>query len=256
MNSVSNNFFQILFNASLFGLKMTLLLWFVGCGSTTKLNSSHAISCFNEYPNKEVFDNYMTFHREHAERDQNSMRLLGCGYYQLGDLVLAEEWLGKAYSLGYSDIAFDLIAIYLKEGQTNLVSHWKGEVERSQIPETEIYRWLKIIESLEIYSKNNHNLVYLENALESIADKIKNEGVTPETENFKSSIASLIEIEKACLNNSETCTLPNLHEKRSYMKILYEGMLATMIPDLPLHWGINDYEETQNNRLLLTSSGS
>ena len=245
MKNISNNFFQILFDASLFVLKVALLVWFVGCSSTTKLNSSHAISCFNEYPSKEAFDNYMTFHREHAEYDQNSMRLLGCGYYQLGDLAFAEEWLLEAYSRGYSEVAFDLIAIYLKEGQTGLVSQWKVEVDKIQIPETEIYRWLKVVENLELYHQEDHRLPYLEGALADLVDKIKNEGVTPEIESFKDSMVSLIEIEKSCRSNSDSCILPSLHEKRSYMRIFSEGVLATMIPDLPLHWSIDSYDETQ-----------
>ncbi len=245
MVKISNNFFKTLLNKPLIGLKsLFLILFFLGCSSTTKLNSSPSSSCFNKFPSKEVFDNYVAFHQEHADSNQNSMRSLGCAFYQQGNLLLAEQWLIEAYRHGHLETAIDLMAIYLKENQINLASQWRRQIEKDRTSETEISRWLKVIEELEKYDQFE-STGYLENAKETLLYKMKYEGSTPITEQLITNINNLISADEECQINGSTCLLPYLNEQKSYIKVFSKGVLATLIPDLPLYWQLEEYDDTK-----------
>ena len=219
-----------------------LILFILGCNSKTQLNSTAPSSCFNQFSSKEAFDYYIDFHQEHARANDNSRRLLGCAFYQKGDLFSAEKWLQEAYDQGQKQTAVDFWAIYLKEGQMNLVSYWKEETKKNKIPETTLSRWLIIIEELEKYN-NSQNIWHLKNAQKNLLYKMKHEGSTPIIEQLIDTINKLISTEEDCKMNRPNCSLPYLSEQKSYMKVFSNGVLSTLIPSLPLHWQSEDYKQ-------------
>ena len=220
-----------------------LIFFITGCNSSTQISSTAPSSCFNQFPSKKIFDGYINFHQEHAESNDNSMRLLGCALYQKGDLSSAEKWLKEAYDKGNKAIALDFIAIYLKEGQADLASMWEQEAKKKKVPETPVSRWLNVIEELERYESSN-NKWHLQNAQQALANKMKYESPTPFIEQFSESLSKLLKLEEECQFERPECSSYYLKEQRSYMKVVSNGVLSTMIPSLPIHWKYDDYKPT------------
>ena len=106
------------------------------------------IGAFIEFQDTVTFHNYIANHEKYAEEgNPSSMRLLGCAYYQQGNILLAEQWLTQAYEKGKAGSAAALTAIYLKEGDLGKAGVWSQNITL----ETDLVRWLRVIDSLERY---------------------------------------------------------------------------------------------------------
>ena len=220
-------------------IKVFIFLFFLGCGSAQLNSESFDDWCFTKFENRDNFFEYLSTHEEHANNDKNveSMRLVGCAYYQKGDLELAEQWLNEAYRNGHKGVPVDLTAIYLKEGDLERAMTWK----RENALESDRIRWLNIIDPIERYVKSGQRM-YLNQSRAMLKQQIQYEGETPMTLEFMDTIEDLIEKENACALNDSDCSYAYTNEKKFYVHILSQGMLSSMVPDIPKSW---NYEEEE-----------
>ncbi len=214
-------------------IKVFVFLFFLGCGSTNLTSKSSNNWCFTKFEDRDNFFEYLNAHEEHAknEGDIESMRLVGCAYYQKGDLDLAEQWLNEAYQNGHGNIPIDLTAIYLKEGDLERALTWKRE---NALQPTDRTRWLDIIVPIERYGKSGLR-IYLNQAQAMLERKIKHEGETPMTSQLMETIEDLIEEENNCVQSSD-CWTAHTDEKKAYVHNLFQGMLSSMVPNIPKSW--------------------
>ncbi len=218
-------------------IKVFIFSLFLGCGSSN-LSSQSSNWCFTKFENRENFFEYLNAHEEYANDEGNveSMRLTGCAYYQKGDLDLAEQWLSAAYENGHENVPIDLMAIYLKEGDLERALSWKQE---STLKPTNRTRWLDIIAPVERYKKSSLR-IYLNQARSMLERKIKHEGDTPMTSQLMEIIDDLIKAENTCALKSSECWTAHTGEKKAYVLNIFQGMLLSMVPDIPQSW---NYEE-------------
>ena len=219
-------------------IKVSVFLFFLGCGSTNLESRSSTHWCFTKFEDRDNFFEYLNAHEENAENKGNveSMRLVGCAYYQKGDLNLAEQWLNEAYQNGHENVPVDLTAIYLKEGDLDRALNWKRE---NTLKPTERTRWLDVIAPIERYGKSNMR-IYLNQARSMLERKIKHEGETPMTSQLMDIIDDLIKEENTCALKSSECWTAHTNEKKAYVRNIFQGMLLSMVPDIPKSW---NYEE-------------
>ena len=219
-------------------IKVFIFLFFLGCGSARLNSESFDKWCFTNFKNRDKFFEYLNTHEEYAKNnDVESMRLVGCAYYQKGDLDLAEEWLNEAYQNGHKGVPVDLTAIYLRERDLERALTWKRE---NTLESNEI-RWLNVIEPIERYKHSNQRM-YLNEAGAMLKHKIRHEGETSMTLELMNIIEDLIEEENACALNSPDCSYARRDEKKDYAYIFSQGILLSMVPDTPKSW---DYEEEE-----------
>ena len=205
-----------------------------------KFRSHLIIGVLHDFENRDNFFEYLNTHEEHAINNRNveSMRLVGCAYYQKGDLDLAEQWLNEAYQNGHEGVPIDLIAIYLKEGDLERALTWKQE---NTLEPTARIRWLQVVEPIEHYRKSNQSM-YLHQARAMLEQKIQYEGETPMTSQLLESIIDLINEESVCALRNSNCSIAYTNEKKAYVQIFSQGILSSMIPDVPKSW---NYEEEE-----------
>ena len=220
-------------------IKVFVFVLFLGCGSAQLNSESFNDWCFTKFENRDNFFEYLNVHEKYAKSDKNveSMRLAGCAYYQKGDLDLAEQWLNEAYRNGHKGVPVDLTAIYLKEGDLERALAWK----RENTLESDRIRWLNIVEPIERYKKSGQRM-YLTQTRAMLRQKIKYEGETPMTLEFMKTVEDLIEEENACALENSDCSYAHTSEKKVYVHILSQGILSSMVPDIPKSW---NYEEEE-----------
>jgi len=218
-------------------IKVFIFLFFLGCNSVQLNSESFDDWCFPNFENRDKFFEYLNIHEEYArnENDVESMRLVGCAYYQKGNLDLAEQWLNEAYQHGHKGVPVDLTAIYLKEGDLERALAWK----RENTLETDLIRWLNIIEPIERYEQSNQRM-YLHEAGAMLKHKIQHEGETPMTLELMRVIEDLLEEEASCAVENSDCSYADRDEKKAYVYMLSQGILSSMVPDTPKSW---NYEE-------------
>ena len=236
--------------------KWLICIFFLGCHNI-QLHSEQADWCFIDFHSREAFYNYIESHKNYAQKQGHisSMKLLGCAYYQKGQLDLAEKWLSQAYTAGDEGVASALTAMYLKEGRLDLALNWKNKI--SLVTGRE--RWLYVLDSLERYKKTQ-DVYYLHLAHTALEKKIQFEGDTEMTTQLSANIESLIQYESNCNQNSQ-CSLVAFNEKKSYLNIFSKGALATLVPVIPKAWsydpqstGILPPEESKPNNEAVTNS--
>ena len=219
-------------------MKRLIFLLFL-CGCHTVQYSEQPGWCFIRFHDRQSFFNYMAAHEKYATNggNINSMQLLGCAYYQKGDLASAEKWLKEAHTQGDEGAATALTAIYLKEEQPDLASTWKGHITT----ETDRVRWLYVIGHLERYRQTNATFA-LNLAHQALANKIHYEGSTEMTTQLLNFIKDLVKAENECNNTNSECSLVTFNEKKNYMHIFSRGALAEMIPSVPISWNYEPNE--------------
>lgn len=214
---------------------LLLFVFFCSCtNNTVSLSSATPGWCFYNFENRSTFDNYIVVHESSVKNSNNvnSMQLLGCAYYQKGDLLMAEKWLTNAYSAGDKGSSTALTAIYLKEGNLRRAATWGREIQ----VETDHVRWLRVVEEIKNYQKFD-NVTYLKRAYDALNYKINYEGQTGMTVQLLNVINDLLEQEQVCRDlTSPDCSVFDFNERKNYIYILSEGVLAVMIPSVPLAW--------------------
>jgi len=210
--------------------RLIFALFFIGCSQTTQLNSENIEWCFIDFRDSVFFQEYIEAHKGYAERgNPKSMKLLGCAYYQKGDLKEAQEWLIQSYELGEEDASVALSAIYLKEGDMNQSLFWGGQI----LDETPYVRWIHILRYLESYQLSERTSD-LENALGALRNKINQEGETEMTLGLIDAIDSVIIEAEECRDSD--CVVINFEEKKRYLQVFSRGALSLLIPSNPLSW--------------------
>ena len=225
-------------------MRLFLLLFLLGCGGTTQyLSSESADWCFVRFENQKAFLNYIEVHENHANDTDNvnSMLLLGCAYYQQGDLSNSEQWLQKAYSKGNTNAAASLTALYLKEQDLEKASIWNNQMTIAN----DRVRWLKVLYALEKYYASQ-NINYLSQSYEALQRTMNYEGETKMTVQLLRNIGDLLQIERDCKNPEINCVAYDLKEKRQYLHILSRGVLSVLVPRNPLSWN-NEEEEVASH---------
>ena len=84
--------------------------------------------------------------------------------------------------------------------------------------------------------------MYLTQTRAMLRQKIKYEGETPMTLEFMKTVEDLIEEENACALENSDCSYAHTSEKKVYVHILSQGILSSMVPDIPKSW---NYEEEE-----------
>ena len=225
-------------------IKVFIFLFFLGCGSAHLNSESFNNWCFTNFENRDNFFEYLNTHEEHAKNnDVESMRLVGCAYYQKGDLDLAEQWLNEAYQNGHEGVPVDLTVIYLKERDLERALAWKREKESTL--ESDLIRWLDVIVNIIRYKQSDQRM-YLSQAGVMLKYKIKQEMETSMTLELMSTIEDLIEEENACALDSPDCSYARRDEKKDYVYVLSQGILSQMVLDYPKIW---NYEEGETGIL-------
>ena len=219
--------------------RLVFLLFFtISCAENTELLSLESTRwCFIEFQDSVTFNNYIANHEKYAEEgNPGSMSLLGCAYYQQGDLLLAEQWLTQAYEKGRAGSAAALTAIYLKEGDLEKAGVWIQSITL----ETDIARWLKVVDSLERY-RVFEDVNYLIQAQADLRRKLNYEGETEMTVNWLSTITDLIQDEEKCKNSE--CSEVDFKESKRNVSIFSKGILSELVPANPLRWNFETEEE-------------
>lgn len=218
-------------------IKVFIFLFFLGCGSAQLNSESFDEWCFKRFEHRDSFFEYLSINEEYAKNDKNveSMRLIGCAYYQKGDLDLAEQWLNEAYQNGHKGVPVDLTAIYLKEGDLDRALDW----HRENALESDRIRWLNIIVPMEHYRHKDERM-HLSRARSMLEYKIQYEGETPVTLRLMETIEDLINEENSCAKRNPDCSHADTNEKKASVHIFSRGALSSMIPDIPKSW---NYEE-------------
>ena len=220
-----------------------VLIFSMGCTNsyTTSLLSLDSPGwCFFSYDDSITFNDYMAFHEANVKsvNDINSMQLLGCAYYQKGDIALAEKWLVSAYEAGQEEAPTALTAIYLKEGDLQKASLWHKQIA----DETDHVRWLKVVEQIKKYKKYDKE-VYLSQAYTALNYKINYEGPTSMTSQLLEIMNYIIEQSPYCTEPvSVDCRVSDFNEKKNYIYVLAEGVLSVMVPSVPLAWNFENGE--------------
>ena len=222
-------------------IKGWFFLIFMGCSFEHQLSSESTNWCFVKFLDRSKLLEYIEVHETQASQEGSvdSMRLLGCAYYQAGDIKSAEKWLKTAYKEGHSSVPIDLAAIYLKEGDLARASIWQRE---NTLEDTARIRWLRVVENIEQYNKTGAS-TYLKYTQSALQDKIRYEGQTPMTQEMLQIIETLIEEENACRMKNPECSHVYMNEKKAYMKTFSKGVLALLIPSTPQSWKY-DADET------------
>ena len=215
-----------------------LLLFTISCAENTELLSLEFTNwCFIQFQDAVTFNNYITNHEKYAEEgDPSSMRLLGCAYYQQGNILLAEQWLTQAYEKGKAGSAAALTAIYLKEGDLEKAGVWSQNITL----ETDLVRWLKVVDSLERY-RAFEDVNYLIQAQTALKRKLNYEGETEMTVNWLATITDLIQDEERC--QKFECSEMSFRESKQNVSIFSKGILSMLIPANPLKWNFESEEE-------------
>ena len=215
-----------------------LLLFSVSCAENTEyLSLEVADWCFIEFQDTVTFHNYIANHEKYAEEgNPSSMRLLGCAYYQQGNILLAEQWLTQAYEQGKAGSAAALTAIYLKEGDLGKAGVWSQNITL----ETDLVRWLRVIDSLERY-RVFEDVNYLTQAQTALKSKLNYEGETDMTVNWLGTITDLIQEEQKC--QQFECSEVNFKESKQNVYIFSKGILSMLVPANPLKWNFESEEE-------------
>ena len=219
--------------------RLVFLLFFaISCGQNTELLSLETAGwCFIEFQDSVTFNNYIAHHEKYAEEgNPSSMRLLGCAYYQQGDLLLTEQWLTQAYEKGKARSASALTAIYLKEGDLEKAGRWIQNI----VLETDIVRWLKVVDAIERYLAFE-DVNYLIQAQTSLKRKLNYEGDTLMTLQWLMVITDLIQDEEKC--QKFECSEADLVESKQNLSIFSKGILSMLVPANPLKWNFESEEE-------------
>lgn len=217
--------------------RLFCLLLLTACSTYTRHYSSESLNwCFIDFQHPATFLNYIENHKEYAENgNPNSMKLLGCAYYQKGDWLLAERWLHESFNKGELDASTALTAVYLKEGDLPQAAAWVQHIPL----ETDLVRWLKILIALERYQESEeiNDLIQAQHALKN---KINYEGETTMTLSLLESISQLIQEAEQCTFSN--CSVVNFQERKTHLSIISTGALSTLIPSTPLKWNMNPDE--------------
>ena len=227
--------------------RLFCLLLLTACSTHTQIYSSEGFDgCFIDFKNPITFTNYIETHEEYAENgNSNSMKLLGCAYYQKGEWLLAEKWLYESFNRGNTDSATALTAMYLKEGDIVQAVTWSQQVPL----ETDLVRWLKVLIALETY-KESDDLTDLIQAKTALQNKINYEGETAMTLSLLDSMEQLIDESRKC--SVSQCSITNVNDLKSHLTIVSTGALSTLIPSPPLKWN-TDPEEAETTPLSHTT---
>ena len=220
-------------------IKVFVFVLFLGCGSAQLNSESFDDWCFKKFEHRDSFFEYLNINEESARDNKNveSMRLIGCAYYQKGDLDLAEQWLNEAYQYGHKGVPIDLTAIYLKEGDLERALAW----HRENSLESDRIRWLNIIMPIERYRHSDQRM-YLSGAQSMLEYKIQHEGETPVTLSLMDALEDLMEEENNCAVRNSDCSHADTNEKRASIHIFSRGALSSLVPHIPQSWNHEEGE--------------
>lgn len=228
---------MVKFNLFRFGLYLKLVLFipFVACEDDKTLYSISQIEwCFSQFENKEILDKQIQLYEKTARGGHiDSMRLLGCAYYQYQDLAEAEKWLERAYLKGDSKVATPLALIYLKEGQLHLSKSWLEHATE----QTNELRWIRLAQHLTDFEKMG-DIKSFESVQELIKKKIQIEGDHFINSNIRSAVDIISSNYEQCEdpNNLKECSLKDVVESRQYLKTLTQGIVESLVFSTPLYW--------------------
>lgn len=222
-------------------IKSVLFLALFGCEEHVFLYRSVQNSwCFSKFVKKKDFEDYVEFHKEYAFNYDNSesMRVLGCAYYQQGDLKEAQRWLRSAYINGDNDVATPLMLIYMKEGNFDSSKLWRDQIKEESVNKVS---WSLIIDGLIRFYETD-DLNDLEISYQELKNKMKTEGSTDLMRKLLTSIIFIREQDVQCTSVAffNKCDHSARAENKAYVFTIAKGVLDSLLAINPISWSYND----------------